>query len=116
VLGPDPRSVDDWLRLYDALGPAGDASLWLWLLVVDGAPAATAALFLDGPTAGLYCFATRERFRRQGLATALIAVCRRHAHEHGAGRCVLQASATGRPVYARAGFADVQGIPIFVRR
>ena len=116
VLGPDPRSVRDWLRLYDALGPAGDASLGLWLLAANGAPAATAALFIDGHTAGLYCFATRERFRRRGLASALVAVCLRHAHQHGATRCVLQASATGRPVYALAGFEHVESVPVFVRR
>jgi GNAT superfamily N-acetyltransferase len=117
VLGADPRSLDDWRRVHAALGPDGDASLILWLATVaNGAPAATAALFLDGPTAGLYCFATREPFRRRGLATQLIGVCRRHARRHGAERCVLQASAAGAPVYAAAGFAEVGRVPIFVRR
>ena len=76
VLGADPRSVADWQQLHRVLGPTGDGSLLLWVLRVDGAPAATAALFVDGRTAGLYCFATRDGFRRRGLATSLIGVCR----------------------------------------
>jgi GNAT superfamily N-acetyltransferase len=116
VLGADPRSVTDWQQLHRVLGPDGDGSLWLWVLRVDGAPAATAALFVDGRTAGLYCFATRDGFRRRGLATALIGVCRRHARQQGATRCVLQASAAGRPLYAHAGFVDVARLPILVRR
>jgi GNAT superfamily N-acetyltransferase len=116
VLGADPRSVADWQQLHRVLGPDGDGSLWLWVLRVEGAPAATAALFVAGRTAGLYCFATRDGFRRRGLATALIGACRRHARQHGATRCVLQASAAGRSVYAHAGFVDVERLPIFFRR
>jgi GNAT superfamily N-acetyltransferase len=116
VLGADPRSIGDWRRLYAALGPGGDGAFLLWVARADGAPAAGGALFLDGPTAGLYCFATREPFRRRGLAGDLTGVCRRHARARGAVRCVLQASVAGRPVYARAGFAEVGPVAIFVRR
>jgi GNAT superfamily N-acetyltransferase len=116
VLGPDPRSLEDWQRLYAVLGPAGDASLWLWLLSADASPAATAALFTDGRTAGLYCFATREPYRRRGLARELVGVCRRHARRNGATRCVLQASAAGRPVYGQAGFVATGDLQICVRR
>jgi GNAT superfamily N-acetyltransferase len=115
-LGADPRSVDDWRKLYRDLGPGGDGSLSLWLLRVDGAPAATAALFVDGETAGLYCFATLAPYRRRGLASELISVCRRHARRSAARRCVLQASAAGRPVYARAGFAPTGELPLMIRR
>jgi GNAT superfamily N-acetyltransferase len=116
VLGPDPRSVEDWHRLHAALGPDGKASLWLWVADVEGAPAATAALFIAGETAGLYCFATREPFRRRGLASALVAVCRERARRLGATRCVLQASGAGLPVYAYNGFVEVEPLSIFVRR
>ena len=116
VLGPDQRSIEDWRRLHAALGPGGDGSFLLWLARDGDAPAAAGALFLDAATAGLYCFATREPFRRRGLAGDLTGVCRRHARARGAARCVLQASAAGRPVYARAGFADVGPVAIFVRR
>jgi hypothetical protein len=34
----------------------------------------------------------------------------------GATRRLLQASAAGRPASARAGFAEVEAVPIFTRR
>ena len=116
VLGPDPRSQEEWLRLHGALGPEGAAAVWLWLRRVGDEPAAAAALFVDGRTAGLYCFATREPFRRRGLASELVGVCRRQARRLGATRCVLQASPAARGMYARTGFAEHETVPIFVRR
>jgi len=90
--------------------------VWLWLRRVGDEPAAAAALFVDGRTAGLYCFATREPFRRRGLASELVGVCRGEARRLGATGCVLQASPAGRAVYARTGFAERETVPIFVRR
>ena len=88
--------------------------MWLWLRRVGDEPAAAAGVFVDGGTAGLYCFATREPFRRRGLASELVGVCRRQARRLGATRCVLQASPAGRAVYAR--IAARETVPIFVRR
>jgi hypothetical protein len=49
--------------------------------------------------------ATREpyRCRRRGPASELVGACRCHAQSNAATRCVLQASPSGRPAYAKSG-------------
>ena len=112
VLGADPRSRSEWEQLHDALGAAGEGSLLLLLARVDGVPAATGAVFFDRRVAGLYCFTTRESMRRRGLASALVHAAHASARARGVEQAVLQATASGRPVYARAGYRDERAIPV----
>lgn len=72
---------------------------------VDGEPAATSALVATGEVAGIYWVATREGFRGRGLGAALTWAAVRAGRELGCAMASLQASALGRPVYERMGFA-----------
>jgi GNAT superfamily N-acetyltransferase len=101
VFGSDARGRDEWRAIQEAL--AGDP-LVLLLARVGGEPAATAAVYFHGGWAGLYCFTTRERMRGRGLATALVHAAHVEARGRGVERALLHATASGRPVYARAGF------------
>jgi GNAT superfamily N-acetyltransferase len=106
VFGADPRARDEWRRIHAALGPAGEDSLLLLLARVDGAPAATGAVFFHEDLAGLYCFTTLESMRGGGLATALVDVSHQAALARGVDRALLQATGSGQPVYAKAGYKE----------
>jgi GNAT superfamily N-acetyltransferase len=116
VFGADDRSRHDWQLVHRALGPSGDGSLSLLLARVDGSPAATGAVYFGSDDAGLYCFTTRERMRGRGLASALVHACHQAAQARGVERAVLQASASGRPVYAKAGYQEQRTLPVLVSR
>jgi GNAT superfamily N-acetyltransferase len=116
VFGGDDRSSQDWQQVHDALGPSGDRSLLLLLARVDGSPAATSAVYFDPDVAGLYCFTTRERMRGRGLASALVHACHAAAQARGIERALLQATASGRPVYTRAGYREHRTLPVLLRR
>jgi len=70
----------------------------------DGGPVCTSALYESTGVAGIYWVATLEAHRRSGLGEAAtwaaVAEGRRRGYDHAC----LQASAMGRPVYARMGF------------
>jgi GNAT superfamily N-acetyltransferase len=112
VFGADPRGRDDWHRVHDALGPSGDTSLLLLLARVDRSPAATGGVFYEQDAAGLYCFTTREGMRGRGLASALVHASHAAARERGIERALLQATDSGRPVYARAGYRAERSLPM----
>jgi GNAT superfamily N-acetyltransferase len=116
VFGADDRSRDEWQRIHRALGPSDDGSLSLLLARVDGLPAATGAVYFGSDEAGLYYFTTRERMRGRGLASALVHACHHAAQARGIERALLQASASGRPVYASAGYQEQRTLPVLVSR
>lgn len=72
---------------------------------VDGAPVATSALFVTGPTAGVYNVATLADHRGRGFGEALTAAAARAGAEQGATHAILQASEAGEPIYRRMGYA-----------
>jgi len=112
VFGADDRGLHDWERVHEALGPAGDRSLLLLLARVDGSPAATGGVFFEPDVAGLYCFTTREQMRGRGLASALVYASHAAARARGVERALLQATPSGWPVYARAGYREERTLPI----
>jgi GNAT superfamily N-acetyltransferase len=112
VFGADARASEEWARINEVLGSEGDGSLLLLVARVDGRPAATGAVFFQQDTAGLYCFTTLERMRGRGLASALVHASHEAARERGIERAVLQATGSGRRVYARAGYREERSLPL----
>jgi GNAT superfamily N-acetyltransferase len=111
VFGADPRARDEWRRIHAALGPAGEDSLLLLLVRVDGTPAATGAVFFHEDVAGLYCFTTLESMRGRGLATALVDASHQAALARGVDR-----ARSGRPVYAKAGYQEELELSLLLMR
>lgn len=74
---------------------------------VDGAPVATSALIASGGVAGVYNVATLPGYRGRGFGEALTWHAVRAGVEEGCVIGSLQASAMGRPVYARMGFREI---------
>jgi GNAT superfamily N-acetyltransferase len=116
---PGPRRIAETRidsRSYDALGPSGDRSLLLLLARVEGSPAATGGVYFEPDLADLYCFTTRERMRGRGLASALVHTSHAAAQARGIERALLQATASARPVYIRAGYREQRTLPVLMRR
>ena len=116
VFGADSRARDEWRRIHAALGPAREDSLVLLLARVDGAPSATGAVFFHEGVAGLYCFTTLESMRGRGLATALVDASHQAALARGVDRALLQATESGQPVYAKAGYQDELELSLLLMR
>jgi GNAT superfamily N-acetyltransferase len=114
VFGSGARGRDAWRELHRRLGPGGEDSLVLLLACADGSVAATAAVYLHGGWAGLYCFTTLERMRGRGLASALVHASHEVAWSRGVRRALLHATPVGAPVYARAGYRQVRELPLLV--
>jgi hypothetical protein len=72
-----------------------------------GEVVATSILFTTGAVAGIYWVATLEAARSRGYGAALTWAAVRGGMDAGCRIASLQASAMGRPVYARMGFAHV---------
>jgi GNAT superfamily N-acetyltransferase len=116
VFGADPRARDEWQHIHASLGPTGEGSLVLLLARVDGTPAATGASFFHEGVAGLYCFTTLENMRGLGLATALVDASHQAALARGVDRAVLQATGSGQPVYAKAGYEEELELSLLLMR
>jgi GNAT superfamily N-acetyltransferase len=114
VFGVNKGGLQEWQMVYKALGPAGDDALLMLLASLDGSPAATGCMYFEPHVAGLYCFTTRAGMRRRGLASALVQVSHRAARAKGVERTLLQATASGTPVYTKAGYRDERRLPLLI--
>jgi GNAT superfamily N-acetyltransferase len=83
---------------------AAEGSAW-FVAFRDGEPVGTACSFLTGTIGGIYNVATPPAARGRGVGAATTAAAVNHLLVTGARTVVLQASAAGRPVYERLGFA-----------
>ncbi len=72
---------------------------------VDGQPACTSALFESAGVAGVYWVSTLEAYRSQGLGAAATWAAVEAGRRRGHRLASLQASAMGKPVYEKMGFA-----------
>lgn len=86
-----------------AAGPARTA--YRFLALVDGAPAATAGLTFDGPTARLWGAAVLAGHRGRGIYRALLAARLTEATARGAALALAKArTGTSAPILHRVGF------------
>jgi ribosomal protein S18 acetylase RimI-like enzyme len=74
---------------------------------MDGRVVGTAQLSISHGVAGVYCVATREEYRGQGIASALTAAALMVGRQRGLRIGSLQSSGLGEPVYRRLGFETV---------
>ncbi|MET9438685.1 GNAT family N-acetyltransferase [Streptomyces sp. NPDC006551] len=113
------RSVDDsWLRRYQRFGEPGAHVLKVlgsgpsvWFASVPGTgdiPAAIGRCVVDGRWAGFLAVEVDPAYRRQGLATAVMAALARRALDEGASAAWLQVETDNdgaRAMYEAMGFA-----------
>ena len=82
----------------------GDPRATLFAAKSGGAISGTGVAYATGSTAGVYWVGVPPRFRRRGVARALVHRILAHAAARGHARVTLQASAAGQPLYDALGF------------
>lgn len=92
-----------------------DTSVSVFKAVRDDAMVATALLFRTGTTVGLHQMSVDPARQRQGVANALMSELERRSRASGARQMVLQASASGLPLYAKRGFVPQMTLRNYVR-
>lgn len=95
------QTEEDWLKLFE-FAPEG-----CFGIDVDGSLAATATVVCYGTElAWIGMVLTAERFRRRGLAAALMQHALDHAARRGVDWIKLDATEMGQPLYRRFGFGN----------
>lgn len=104
----------NWVRdIYRVIG-LGDESPFRHYVAWQGEnPVATASLFMDGRTAGIYFVMAVPEARRQGIGGAITLAALRDARELGYRIGVLGSSEAGYAVYQRLGFKAYCKIGIY---
>jgi len=84
-------------------------SMSVYVAYVDGEPAACGRVYFhtDSKFAGLYGGNTRERFRRRGLFTQIVAARIREAMDRGIVNICVDALPTSEPILRKRGFEGV---------
>jgi ribosomal protein S18 acetylase RimI-like enzyme len=119
VAGPeDARAFADvhsagserWMKrmaLSSALAGILEPGNRFYIAYIDGQPAGTTHLLMDGGTAGIYAVATLKAYRNRGVATTLLARAVADAREGGCDVIALRTAAEGDAMrlYESLGFA-----------
>jgi ribosomal protein S18 acetylase RimI-like enzyme len=92
------------------------AELRTYVARVDGEPAATVATIDHGSDCEVWSVATLPQARGRGLCTALMRQGLWDAREGGCETSTLQATADGRPIYERLGYADLGALQMWELR
>jgi GNAT superfamily N-acetyltransferase len=117
----DPTASAGWLAAHQALSGPEDASAVAGrvlarvpspaafvLVGVDGRDAAIGMFVADGEWAGVFCMATRQEYRRRGLALTVLGAGARWAAARECNGLYLQVeerTVAARELYSRVGFA-----------
>jgi GNAT superfamily N-acetyltransferase len=116
-----PTASAEWLAAYQALNGPEDTSAVaervlarvpspaaFVLLRLDGRDAAIGMFVADGDRAGVFCMATRQEYRRRGLALTVLGTGARWAATldcHSLYLQVEEGTVAARELYSRVGFA-----------
>lgn len=94
-------------------GWAGDLT---HIALLDGEPVASVMTYDHEGDCGVFWVATRAVARGRGIAGGLLTAALLVARDRGVATTSLQATAMGRPVYARLGYRDLGPIEMWERR
>ncbi|MEU8615902.1 GNAT family N-acetyltransferase [Actinoplanes sp. NPDC048791] len=116
-----PAANAEWLAAYQALNGPEDTSpvaervlarvpspAAFVLIRLDGRDAAIGMFVADGDRAGVFCMATRQEYRRRGLALTVLGAGARWAAAQDCHSLYLQVeegTVAARELYSRVGFA-----------
>ena len=103
------RKCDKEIEQYALLLENHPDNMSVYVAYVDGEPAACGRIYFheDSKFAGLYGGNTRERFRRRGLFTQLVAARIREALSRGIANICVDALPTSEPILEKRGFVGL---------
>jgi GNAT superfamily N-acetyltransferase len=84
-----------------------------YLGILHGTVVATGTLFIGSETVGIYDIATRDKYRRRGIGSAMFQSLLETARTWNRHYCVLQASRDGLGIYLKAGFRSAGEVHTF---
>ena len=103
---PPVAAVIEFFTRCSATLLKADSPMRIFVAYLDGQPVATSEVFFGRGVAGLYAVGTKKKFRGRGIGSAISWAAADHARRQGIATMVLQASESGRGVYARLGFRE----------
>lgn len=104
----------NWVgEVYKRIGLGEESPFRHYVAWLGDTPVATASLFLDGSTAGIYFVMTAPEARRKGIGAAITLHALREARTMGYHVGVLGASAMGESVYRRLGFETFSKMHVY---
>lgn len=100
------KSCEEEIARYEFLLENHPDNMSVYVVYVDGEPAACGRIYFHQSSrfAGLYGGNTRERFRRRGLFTQVVAVRIREALSRGIVNICVDALPTSEPILRKRGF------------
>lgn len=103
------RSCEEEVGRYASMLEKHPDNMSVYVAYVDGEPAACGRIYFHERSrfAGLYGGNTRERFRRRGLFTQMVAVRVREALSRGIVNVCVDALPTSEPILRKHGFQGV---------
>lgn len=103
------KNCDEEVARYEVLLEHHPNNMSVYVAYVDGEPAACGRIYFHESSrfAGLYGGNTRERFRRRGLFTQMVAVRLREALHRGVVNICVDALPTSEPILRKHGFERV---------
>ncbi len=103
------RSCEQEIEQYRLMLEKHPNTLSVYVAYVDGEPAACGRTYFHESSrfAALYGGNTRERFRRRGLFTQMVAVRIREALDRGVAHVCVDALPTSEPILRKRGFESV---------
>jgi ribosomal protein S18 acetylase RimI-like enzyme len=99
-----------------ALGELPKGIAHLYLVRLDGKPASMVMVHDHGGDCAFWFAATVPEARGRGLVSSTLHRALVDARERGCETTTTQATAMGRPIYARLGYRDLGPIPMYERR
>ena len=110
------RSCENEIARYGSLLEHYPDNMSVYVAYVGGEPAACGRIYFhdDSRFAGLYGGNTRERFRRRGLFTQMVAVRIREALGRGIVNICVDALPTSEPILRKGGFESVTHTQPFI--
>jgi len=106
--------VDAFTGIADKVGYGAEKHWRHFIATVEGRPAASASLMLQGSIASIWNVATLPELRRRGIGTAVTAKALREAKRAGCTRAVLISSSMGLGAYKCLGFRECCTISQFI--
>lgn len=110
-----PAFVEEpFAEILASVGLRNDTPVQHFLASLEGAPVATASVFLGAGVAGVYNVATLPSARRRGVGRAITHRLLAWARQAGFRFGILHASPAGAPLYRLMGFHEVCTVATYV--